>query len=39
LKNFEIDEVISIYLGEEAKAEEKVEYVFLDVNGRPGLVK
>ncbi len=26
--NFEVDEVVSVYLGESIKAEEKVEYVY-----------
>ena len=29
----------TIYLGEKVNTEDKVDYVFLDVNGRPGLVK
>jgi hypothetical protein len=35
LRDFEEDEVISVYLGEKVNTEEKVVYVFLDINGRP----
>ncbi len=39
LKNFNKDEVVSVYLGDKGNSEEKVDYVFLDVNGRPDMVK
>ena len=35
LRYFEVDEMISVYLGEKVKVNEKVDYVFKDVNGRP----
>ncbi len=33
-RDFEVDEMISVYLGEKIKPNEKVDYVFKDVNGR-----
>jgi hypothetical protein len=35
LRDFEEDDVITVYLGEKVNTEDKVDYVFLDVNGRP----
>jgi hypothetical protein len=39
LRDFEEYEVISVYLGEKDNTEEKVDYVFLDINGQPQMLE